>query len=134
MQPINALAFVWDGILYGTGKFSYGAVAMGAAAVPSIALMEVGARVWAHGDPDLALVSVWLGLALLMLLRWLGLAAPYRLRAGPFKCFRGIRGDDEDVPLLLQLPDVHPVGAGGRGAEGDWHPSSSPRAASGSPV
>ncbi len=24
-QPINALAFVWDGILYGAGGFSYAA-------------------------------------------------------------------------------------------------------------
>ncbi len=81
-QPINALAFVWDGVLYGCNGFKYAAKAMTVCAAPAASCMLLGLEF--TGDFDAQLISVWLGLALLMVMRCLTIYIPYRLRRSPF--------------------------------------------------
>ena len=74
MQPLNALVFVWDGILMGAEDFRYLAQAMllsaaGAAAV----LLLVVPMGW-------GLTGVWWGIAVLMVARLLTLAGRYAWR------------------------------------------------------
>jgi len=38
-QPINALAFVWDGVLFGAGGFRFASVQMALCALPAVLLM-----------------------------------------------------------------------------------------------
>ena len=87
-QPVNALAFLADGVLYGVGGFGYAALAMVAAVLPAGGVMLLGSR-WAASLPagaaaDVQLAAVWVGLALLMLLRWATVWLPLMLRAPPF--------------------------------------------------
>ena len=105
-QPVNALAFVLDGVLYGAGGFAYAAKvsrtavshsagvtltggcapqAMPVCAVPAMACMLLSQ---AAGSADARLVSVWLGLTVLMLMRSLTILLPWRLGRGPFKEMR----------------------------------------------
>jgi Na+-driven multidrug efflux pump len=97
-QPINAMAFVWDGALYGVGGFKFASVAMAAAALPAMGVMLGGERLLgavagpaAGGSLAQAqLTCVWAGLGLLMALRALSIWLPYRLRLPPFrKLFNG---------------------------------------------
>ncbi|DBA99785.1 TPA: hypothetical protein ACH3X3_012329 [Trebouxia sp. C0006] len=81
-QPINALAFVWDGVLYGCNGFKYAAKAMAVCAAPAVSCMLLGLEF--SGDYDVQLTSVWLGLSLLMVMRCLTIYIPYRLRRSPF--------------------------------------------------
>ncbi|CAK0735532.1 hypothetical protein CVIRNUC_000596 [Coccomyxa viridis] len=81
-QPINALAFVWDGILYGAGGFSYAAKAMAVCAAPAVGCMLMALNT--PGRPDMELNAVWLGLTVLMAMRSLTIYVPYRLRKSPF--------------------------------------------------
>ncbi|KAL3691658.1 hypothetical protein R1sor_005309 [Riccia sorocarpa] len=61
-QPINSLAFVFDGIFYGVSDFSFAAYSMILVAIPSsIALLSL--------PPLWGIVGVWTGLTLLMTLR-----------------------------------------------------------------
>ncbi|KAL2622374.1 hypothetical protein R1flu_002579 [Riccia fluitans] len=61
-QPINSLAFVFDGIYYGVSDFAFAAYSMILVAIPSaIALLSLP-RMW-------GIVGVWTGLTLLMILR-----------------------------------------------------------------
>eukprot|EP00887_Chlorella_sp_A99_P001482 scaffold8.g1482.t1 len=82
-QPLNALAFVMDGILMGVSGFSYAARAMAAAAAPAILVMVVGSHA-AGGSADLMLLSVWAGLALFMLSRLATLFVPLVRWQPPF--------------------------------------------------
>jgi Na+-driven multidrug efflux pump len=92
-QPINAMAFVWDGALFGVGGFKYAAFAMAAAALPAMGVMVFGeqlaeALVGASAGATAAqaqLACVWAGLGLLMALRALGIWLPYQLRLPPFR-------------------------------------------------
>lgn len=85
-QPLNALAFTSDGILYGVGGFRYAAQAMVVAALPAAAVAVWGAGVAAAlGAPHPQLVAAWAGLAVLMLLRFCTIYAPYRLGLPPFQ-------------------------------------------------
>lgn len=82
-QPVNSMAFVWDGVLFGAGGFKYACAQMALSCAPAVALMLVLAD--GEGAAGLtALTGVWAGLACVMLLRWLLIAVPYQLRAGPF--------------------------------------------------
>jgi Na+-driven multidrug efflux pump len=85
-QPLNALAFLMDGILYGAGGFGYAAVAMAAAALPALLVMRAGASL-AGGDSAAQLLAVWAGLGSVMALRWLTIFVPYQLKLGPFRVF-----------------------------------------------
>ncbi len=67
MQPLNAIVFVWDGIVIGAADFSYLAVSMVTAAVISSAvLLAVVPQGW-------GLAGVWWGLVVLMATRALTL-------------------------------------------------------------
>lgn len=81
-QPINALAFVWDGVLYGANGFRYAAAAMVMCAVPAVACMFAGLRFPASGTAQLT--WVWAGLIVLMAMRILTLWIPYRTHSPPF--------------------------------------------------
>lgn len=61
-QPINALAFIFDGLHYGVSDFSYAAFAMMVSgAISSIVLL--------YAPPVFGLAGVWSGLTLFMVLR-----------------------------------------------------------------
>lgn len=77
-QPINALAFVIDGLYYGVSDFEYAAYSMvGIGIVSSLFLILVA--------PAFGIVGVWMGLFLFMTLRVL--AGIWRLswKDGPWK-------------------------------------------------
>lgn len=61
-QPINSLAFVFDGIHYGASDFPYAAYSMIMASVPSAAFLLVLPHLW-------GIVAVWWGLTIVMSLR-----------------------------------------------------------------
>lgn len=63
-QPINALAFVFDGLHYGASDFKYAAVSMMALAVPSILVLLYFPQFW-------GISAVWVGLSTVMTLRML---------------------------------------------------------------
>lgn len=82
-QPITALAFVWDGVLYGVKGFTYAAKAMITCAVPSVGVMVLA--LLAPGNSEMQLNFIWAGLALVMIMRTLTIYVPYRNRAAPFE-------------------------------------------------
>ncbi|KIY96977.1 hypothetical protein MNEG_10983, partial [Monoraphidium neglectum] len=87
-QPVNALAFVLDGVLYGAGGFRYASAMMMPCAGGALALMICGAR-WSAAQqlpPEAQLVWVWAGLVVLMLLRIVGIGAPLLLQQYPLGC------------------------------------------------
>uniref|UniRef100_A0A1D1Y8U4 MATE efflux family protein 2, chloroplastic n=1 Tax=Anthurium amnicola TaxID=1678845 RepID=A0A1D1Y8U4_9ARAE len=71
-QPVNALAFVFDGLYYGLSDFAYSAYSMALVALLSSLFLLVIA-------PDFGLAGVWAGLLLFMFLRVL--AGFWRLRS-----------------------------------------------------
>lgn len=81
-QPITALAFVWDGVLFGVSGFKYAATAMVGCAIPSVSLMYLAA--FSYGNTNLQLSYVWSGLGLIMALRAAVIYLPYKLRRSPF--------------------------------------------------
>ena len=66
MQPLNALAFVGDGVYQGAKDFAYLAAATAAACFVAAAVMVTG---------DGSLVHVWIALAVLQAGRGLGVSA-----------------------------------------------------------
>ncbi|KAG2496210.1 hypothetical protein HYH03_005809 [Edaphochlamys debaryana] len=119
-EPVTVVAMVLDGVLYGTGGFRYAVLLAGGAATPSILVMLLGSRAaFKHGKmltsaavaggasasaaggvPSIAagmgvgravLTIVWLGLAVLMVMRCVVIAAPYAVRRGPFSKLRRSR-------------------------------------------
>jgi len=61
-QPINSLAFVFDGLHYGASDFAYAAYSMMLLSVPSAAFLLIFPHIW-------GLMAVWVGLTLFMSLR-----------------------------------------------------------------
>lgn len=86
-QPLNALAFAWDGVLYGAGGFGYAARVMPLCALPAIACM-LGSLL--SQAPDVQLAAVWGGLTLLMAMRSLTVWLPFRAGRAPFDKLRGV--------------------------------------------
>jgi putative MATE family efflux protein len=89
LQPMNALSFTCDGLLYGVGGFAYAAKAMAMSAVPAIATMLAGMRFFVGTvavikAPAAVLGVVWSGLAVVMIGRFLTIFIPYKLRKKPF--------------------------------------------------
>lgn len=78
-QPINALAFVWEGVLLGAKGFGFSAIAMCLSVLPAVGCMFLG-RVL--GVPKIH--CIWIGLTVLMAARGLAVFFPYMLRVGPF--------------------------------------------------
>jgi Na+-driven multidrug efflux pump len=93
-QPPTAAAFVYDGVLFGAPNgFRFAAVSMAASCAPAVVLMQamLAASSSSGGgtaDGAATLSAVWAGLAVLMALRWLTIALPYKLRVGPFAAFK----------------------------------------------
>ena len=84
-QPLNALAFVMDGCIYGVQGFAHAARAMLAACLPAGALMlATASAAGASHSADLQLGGVWAGLATLMAMRFATLYLPLRTGAPPF--------------------------------------------------
>uniref|UniRef100_A0A1D1ZBF2 Protein DETOXIFICATION n=1 Tax=Anthurium amnicola TaxID=1678845 RepID=A0A1D1ZBF2_9ARAE len=76
-QPINALAFVFDGLHYGVSDFSYSALSMMLiGAVSSLALL--------YAPPIFGLPGVWFGLTLLMSLRMAAGFLRLQWKTGPW--------------------------------------------------
>ncbi|XWS67297.1 hypothetical protein CRYUN_Cryun05aG0275400 [Craigia yunnanensis] len=77
-QPVNAIAFVFDGLYYGVSDFEYAAVSMVLVGLISSAFLLVAA-------PVFSLAGVWTGLFLFMTLRVV--AGIWRLgtKSGPWK-------------------------------------------------
>lgn len=70
-QPVNAIAFVLDGVLYGFGEFTFAAKAMALSALPAICTMYIGYRLCLSLSLDSVCIlkSVWAGLFVLMVMR-----------------------------------------------------------------
>lgn len=81
-QPINSLAFVFDGINYGASDFSYSAYSMISVAAVSIILLLLLSS-------SFGFVGIWLALSIFMSLR--ALAGFWRIgtRTGPWNYLRG---------------------------------------------
>ena len=76
-QPLVAVVFVWDGVFFGVGDFTYLAAAMAAAAVLAIGVtLLVIPLGW-------GLAGVWWGVVVLMVARFVTLA--WRRWSGPFR-------------------------------------------------
>ena len=86
LQPINALAFTLDGLLYGVNGFSYAAQAMAVSAVPAVGTMLLGAQWVAQhaAGPEAQLTVVWAGLTVVMMGRLLTIFIPFKLQKAPF--------------------------------------------------
>ena len=89
-QPINALAFALDGVLYGVNGFKYAAVSMLMAAVPAIGVMFLGSRMAVELGFGLQgqLFAAWSGLAVVMTLRFVTIAKPLVEGQAPFDKLR----------------------------------------------
>ncbi|KAG0553502.1 hypothetical protein M758_12G017200 [Ceratodon purpureus] len=89
-QPINALAFVFDGLHYGASDFEYAAVSMMALAVPSILVLLYLPQFW-------GISAVWVGLTTVMTLRML--AGFWRMTSttGPWRFLNEEMTADEEV-------------------------------------
>lgn len=83
-QPLNALAFTMDGILYGCNGFSYAAQAMVISAIPAIGVMTLGNKFLTGAGPSVQLAVVWGGLATVMALRVLTIYLPLKFKKPPF--------------------------------------------------
>jgi len=94
-QPLNALAFAIDGILFGARDFTACAVLMVLAAVPASALMLSARKTGFISAPIFGLRRIWIGLALLMLFRSVFGALRISSGKGPW--------------VLLKYPVVVPV-------------------------
>jgi len=81
-QLLNALAFTWDGILFGVNGFKYSPLLMALSAGPALLLMSTALET---SSVTSALTITWSGLALLMLLRFLTIYTLYLVRLGPFR-------------------------------------------------
>eukprot|EP00892_Ulva_mutabilis_P007725 jgi/Ulvmu1/5324/UM022_0118.1 len=81
LQPVNALAFVWDGVLYGTAAFRYAALMMPLNVLPAV-LCITAASTQATGAASLT--YIWTGLGLVMLMRAVTAYLPFRMRWGTF--------------------------------------------------
>lgn len=81
-QPITALAFVWDGVLYGVKGFTYAARAMIVCAVPSVLVILLA--LLTPGRSELQINFIWAGLALVMTMRTLTIYLPFKSRSPPF--------------------------------------------------
>ena len=99
-QPLNALAFVWDGVLFGAKGFRcarlffavrstflhlslpcrcrYAALVMPLSAVPAVAAIVLAQQ---SPDPEQSLLIIWTGFVMLMAIRAASIWLPFRQRA-----------------------------------------------------
>lgn len=81
-QPINSLAFVFDGLNYGASDFAYSAYSMISIAVISVACLY--ALSMSYG-----FVGIWVALSIFMCLRALAGFSRIGTRTGPWRFLRG---------------------------------------------
>ncbi|KAJ3692868.1 hypothetical protein LUZ60_011963 [Juncus effusus] len=100
-QPINALAFIYDGLHYGVSDFSYAAIAMMTVGAISSLFLLIAPKYY-------GLPGVWVGLTLFMGLRMV--AGVFRLQAksGPWWFLHREESKPEVLPVVDDpiLPDV----------------------------
>ena len=91
-QPLNALAFAGDGVLYGAEDFKFATLTMAAAAGSALAVMSLS---YFTPDSALKLQFIWAGLGALMAVRAGFVGFRYLGRRGPFASLDGpkIRSD-----------------------------------------
>eukprot|EP00250_Pteridium_aquilinum_P003396 c13710_g1_i2 orf=262-1890(+) len=82
-QPINSLAFVFDGLHFGASDFSYAAYSMIIVAILASGFMLISASMWGF-------IGVWLGLTMLMTLRMLTGFLRVGTASGPWKFLKGL--------------------------------------------
>ncbi|CAM6028462.1 unnamed protein product [Sphagnum balticum] len=80
-QPINSLAFVFDGLHYGASDFSYAAYSMMLLAVPSTLILLFCPRLW-------GLPGVWAGMTAVMFLRMVSGFVRLGAATGPWNFLR----------------------------------------------
>ncbi|CAK9269980.1 unnamed protein product [Sphagnum jensenii] len=80
-QPINSLAFVFDGLHYGASDFSYAAYSMMLLAVPSALILLFCPKLW-------GLPGVWVGMTAVMFLRMVSGFVRLGAATGPWKFLR----------------------------------------------
>jgi Na+-driven multidrug efflux pump len=80
-QPLNTLAFVVDGMLFGASDFAFCAILMTASAMPAFGLMYLGAR---QGSLP-GLITLWAGLGVFMAMRTVLGAARITYARGPWR-------------------------------------------------
>ena len=83
-QPVTALAFVLDGVLYGGSDFNFAAKCMFASALVATTAMGIGINFWATTDEDV-LTSIWTGYTLLMSMRMFVILYRMRMKEAPFR-------------------------------------------------
>ena len=80
-QPLNALAFAGDGVLYGAEDFQFATLAMAVAAGSALTVMSLSNFT---PDPGMKLEFIWGGLCTLMAVRASLIGYRYLSRKGPF--------------------------------------------------
>ena len=117
-QPLSALAFVMDGVIYGAGGFAVAAKLMGINAAPSILSMIVGCKLAFRRSPTLQLAAIWAGLVVFMLMRGYTIWWVLETRQAPFEEMprmeeeQGTRGQrllkrirkSMGIPMVLSRP------------------------------
>jgi Na+-driven multidrug efflux pump len=91
-QPLNTLAFVADGLLFGARDFRFCALLMSAAAAPALVLMRCGA----HAGGGLR--AVWAGLVCFMLVRAMLGVARVASHTGPWSLASELAEDEGRPP------------------------------------
>ncbi|KAI5081846.1 hypothetical protein GOP47_0001589 [Adiantum capillus-veneris] len=82
-QPLNSVAFVFDGLHFGASDFTYAAYSMIVVAVFASGLMLVAASMWGF-------TGIWLGLTVLMTFRMLTGFLRVGTASGPWKFLRSL--------------------------------------------
>ncbi len=80
-QPITAVAFVLDGVLYGASDFAYATLAMFSAACPAVALMFASLL---SEDGFAKLDWIWAGYTALMVIRMVAIYVRMKSKGSPF--------------------------------------------------
>lgn len=88
-QPINALAFVLDGLYYGVSDYGYAAYSMIVIGLISVVFMLVATPLW-------GLPGVWAGLFLFMTLRVIAGTSRLATKSGPWKFLNSIEVEESD--------------------------------------
>ncbi|WZN59266.1 MatE efflux protein [Chloropicon roscoffensis] len=83
-QPITALAFVLDGVLYGGSDFNFAAKCMFVSAASATSVMALGVNFFAESDYDV-LTSIWVGNTVLMSMRLLAISYRMQQKGAPFR-------------------------------------------------
>ncbi|KAK4796834.1 hypothetical protein SAY86_029160 [Trapa natans] len=94
-QPVNAVAFVVDGLYYGASDFGYAAYSMVLVGLVSSAFLVVAA-------PRFGLVGVWSGLFLFMMLRVAAGAWRLGTKSGPWKMIWSEEEDNDNASDKVQ--------------------------------